>query len=98
MEMNTIDSLPRIDKYTCKFENPVMEERYKGAKWARVKKVINFAMIFMPLMFLFDAKSVYGMSGGFHPVLLGFPVFIALFLSFLWWPERFKARHFDIIL
>jgi class 3 adenylate cyclase len=96
--MNTIDRLPRIDKYTCRFENPVMEERYMAAKWARVKKAINFAMIFMALVFLLDAKSAYSMSGGFHPVLLCFPVFIALFLSFLWWPERFKARHFDIIL
>jgi class 3 adenylate cyclase len=96
--MNRNNTLPRIDKYTCKFENPVMEERFMTAKWDRVKKAINFAMGFMCLVFLADTHMTYSVLGGFHPVLLGYPLFIALFLSFLWWPERLKSRNFDLIV
>jgi class 3 adenylate cyclase len=96
--MDTTETLPRIDRYTCKFENPVMEERYKLAKWMRVKRPIHIAMVFMALVLMSDTHSSYGMAGGFHPLLLIYPVFIGLFLSFLWWPERLKGRYFDLIL
>ena len=43
--MNNND-LARIDRYTCKFENPVMEDRFMAEKWKRVKRPINFAIIF----------------------------------------------------
>ena len=40
------NDLARIDRYTCKFENVVMEDRFMDEKWKRVKKPINFAIIF----------------------------------------------------
>tara|TARA_B100001175_G_C19359982_1_gene566627 strand:+ start:97 stop:792 length:696 start_codon:yes stop_codon:yes gene_type:complete len=43
--MSNINELVRIDKYTCKFENPVMENRFMGEKYERVKKPISFAII-----------------------------------------------------
>ena len=62
----TTTSLPRIDKYTCKFENPVIEERYMTEKWNRVRKSINFALLLVSLVFTMDLFSNYGMLGGFH--------------------------------
>ena len=71
--------ISRIDRYTCKFENPVMEDRYMGEKWERVKKPVSFAIIFLAIMFVFDAYNVFNMLGGeFKPVLLGYPFFILL--------------------
>ena len=31
--MNSTNDLARIDRYTCKFENPVMEDRFMAEKW-----------------------------------------------------------------
>ena len=78
--MQNSSELARIDRYTCKFENPVMEDRYMGEKWERVKKPVNFAIIFLAIMFVFDAYNVFNMLGGeFKPLLLGYPFFILLF-------------------
>ena len=96
--MQNSSELARIDRYTCKFENPVMEDRYMGEKWERVKKPVSFAIIFLAIMFVFDAYNVFNMLGGeFKPVLLGYPFFILLFLSFFKLPEELKKRKFDVI-
>ena len=92
--MTTKSSLPRIDKYTCKFENPVMEERFMAEKWARVKNAIQFALIFFALIFCFDAFSTYEMIG-VQPILFAYPIFSGLCISFFWLPERWKSRYFD---
>ena len=95
--MQNFSELARIDRYTCKFENPVMEDRFMGEKWERVKKAVSFALIFFAITFVFDAYNVYSMLGEFRPILLGYPVFIFLFLSFFKLPENLKKRKFDII-
>ena len=96
--MKNLKELARIDRYTCKFENPVMEERFMGEKWNRVKKPISFAIIFFAIMFVFDGYNVYNMLGGeFKLLLLGYPFFILLFLSFFKIPEELKKRKFDVI-
>ena len=78
--MTNSNDLARIDRYTCKFENPVMEDRFMAYKWVRVKKPINFAIIFFAIIFIFDAYNVYNMIGEFKLFLLGYPVFILLYL------------------
>jgi class 3 adenylate cyclase len=94
--MNNND-LARIDRYTCKFENPVMEDRFMAEKWKRVKRPISFAIIFFTIIFIFDAYNVYNMIGEFKLFLLGYPVFILLYLSWFKFPERLKRKKFDII-
>ena len=94
--MNNND-LARIDRYTCKFENPVMEDRFMAEKWKRVKRPISFAIIFFAIIFIFDAYNVYNMIGEFKLFLLGYPVFILLYLSWFKFPERLKKQKFDII-
>ena len=96
--MNKTNDLARIDRYTCKFENPVMEDRFMAEKWKRVKKPVTFAIIFFVIIFNFDAYNVFNMLGGeFKPILLGYPFFILLYLSFFKLPEKLKKRNFDVI-
>tara|TARA_B100000674_G_scaffold259917_1_gene214329 strand:- start:151 stop:1461 length:1311 start_codon:yes stop_codon:yes gene_type:complete len=96
--MQNFSELARIDRYTCKFENPVMEDRFMGKKWERVKKPVSFAIIFLAIMFVFDAYNVFNMLGGeFKPLLLGYPFFIILYLSFFKLSEELKKRRFDVI-
>ena len=95
--MTKTKELSRIDRYTCKFENPVMEDRFMAEKWVRVKKPINFAIIFFAIIFIFDAYNIYNMIGEFKLFLLGYPVFILLYLSWFKLPERLKKQNFDII-
>ena len=90
--MNNND-LARIDRYTCKFENPVMEDRFMAEKWKRVKKPISFAIIFFAIIFIFDAYNVYNMVGEFKLFLLGYPFFILLYLSWFKLPENLKKRN-----
>ena len=95
--MNNNNNLARIDRYTCKFENPVMEDRFMAEKWKRVKKPINFAIIFFTIIFIFDGFNVYNMIGVFKPFLLGYPFFILLYLSWFKLSEKLKKKKFDII-
>ena len=96
--MSNYNEIARIDRYTCKFENPVMEDRFMGEKWKRVKKPANFAVIFFSIISLADAFNVYEVMGGFSYNLLAFPLFILGFLSFFLVPEEFKKKKFDLIL
>ncbi len=45
----------RIDKYTCKFVNPVMENQYMTAQWPRVKKRLSFGLIFICFVLVLDS-------------------------------------------
>ena len=78
--MSNSNELARIDRYTCKFENPVMEERFMAAKWERVKKPINFAVLFFSFLFATDSYNTFEMLGQFDLILLAYPVYILLFL------------------
>ncbi len=42
--------LPRIDRYTCRFENPVMEDQHMSEKWSRIRKGLNFGLGFISLV------------------------------------------------
>ena len=53
------DELPRIDKYKCTFENPVMENKYMTAKWARIRKPIKFACGLLGLIMALNTFEAY---------------------------------------
>lgn len=74
------NDLARIDRYTCKFEKPVMEDRFMADKWTRVKNSVSLATIFFAIIFNFDAYNVYNMMGEFKFFMLGYPLFILLYL------------------
>ena len=92
------DEISRIDRYTCKFENPVMEEQFMEAQWMRLKKILNFGLLFLSIVLIFDTFTAYERFGGFNLILLGFPILIGVLLSFFILPESFKAKKHGLIL
>ena len=98
LEMYNSPELPRIDRYTCKFENPVLEEQYMGEQWSRVKKALNFAFGLMSLVMLVDFYEAYGRMGGFKPIQLGFLVIISLVAFFVTRSDTFKSKYFSIFM
>ena len=79
--MNNTNDLARIDRYTCKFENPVMEDRFMAEKWKRVKKPISFAIIFFASfggsflgMYLYDFGIFHAITFGSLVLLLFMPL------------------------
>jgi len=93
-----IDDLPRIDRYTCKFENPVMEDQYMASQMMKVKKGLSFALVFLTLVLVFDTFASFERFGGFKPILLGFPILIGLVLSFFILPESLKEKRHGLFL
>ena len=92
------NELPRIDRYTCKFENPVLEEKYLNEEWFRIKKGLNFGLIFISLVMLLDFYEAYRRMGGFEAIQLGFFVFIGLFALFFSISEKFKSKYYSSYL
>ena len=90
--------LPRIDRYTCKFENPVLEEQYMGEQWSRVKKALNFTFGLMSLVMLVDFYEAYGRMGGLKPIQLGFLVIICVIALFATRPDNFKSKYFSTFI
>ena len=91
-----IDALPKIDRYTCKFENPVMEDQYMASQWGKVKKGLNFALFFICCVLVVDTFTALEKHNGFKPILLGFPILIGLILSFFFLPKSFKEKRHGI--
>lgn len=91
-----IDALPKIDRYTCKFENPVMEDQYMASQWGKVKKGLSFALFFICCVLVVDTFTALEKHNGFKPILLGFPILIGLILSFFFLPESFKEKRHGI--
>ena len=48
------EQIPRIDRYTCRFENSVMEDQFLDQEWSRIKKGLNFGLILLSLVLLLD--------------------------------------------
>ena len=90
--------IARIDRYTCKFENSVMEDQFMSEEWSRVKKALNFAFALMSLVMLVDFYEAYGRMGGFKPIQLGFLVIIGLVAFFVTRPDTFKSKYFSIFM
>ena len=58
--------ISRIDRYTCRFENSVMEDQFLDQEWSRIKKGLNFGLIFLSLVMLLNFYDAYQRMGGFH--------------------------------
>jgi len=92
------NNFSRIDRYTCKFENPVMEDQFMESQWIKLKKILNFAIIFISFVLVFDTFTAYQKFGGFRPILIGFPICIGMSLSFFIFPESFKAKRHGLFV
>ena len=90
--------IARIDRYTCKFENSVMEDQFMNEEWSKLKKVLNFGLAFISLVMLLDFFEAYQRMGGFKSIQLGFLVILGLIAFFYSRPETFKSKYFSTYL
>ena len=90
--------IPRIDRYTCKFENSVMEDQFLTEEWSKIKKGLNFGLILLSLVLLLDFSEAYQRMGGFKVIQLGFFVIIGLIALFLSRSETFKSKYYSTYL
>ena len=93
-----VEQIPRIDRYTCKFENSVMEDQFLTEEWSKIKKGLNFGLILLSLVLLLDFSEAYQRMGGFKVIQLGFFVIIGLIALFLSRSETFKSKYYSTYL
>ena len=90
--------IARIDRYTCKFENSVMEDQFMSGEWSRLKKALNFGFAFISLVMFLDFFEAYQRMGGFKSIQLGFLVILGLIAFFYSRTETFKSKYFSTYL
>ena len=90
--------IARIDRYTCKFENSVMEDQFMSEEWSRLKKALNFGFAFISLVMFIDFFEAYQRMGGFKSIQLGFLVILGLIAFFYSRTETFKSKYFSTYL
>ena len=90
--------LSRIDRYTCKFENSVMEDQFLDQEWSRIKKGLNFGLIFISLVMLLDFYEAYQRMGGLKAIQIGFFVIIGSAAFFISKSESYKSKYYSIYL
>ena len=89
--------ISRIDRYTCKFENPVMEEKYINHLWVNRSKVINFLLVIFPMVFLFDSYDLYSRIG-FSFNIFGPVIFALITLSFRFVGDEVKSKYHGVFI
>ena len=92
------EQIPRIDRYTCRFENSVMEDQFLDQEWSRIKKGLNFGLIFISLVMLIDFYEAYQRMGGLKAIQIGFFVIIGLAALFITRSESYKSKYYSIYL
>ena len=92
------EQIPRIDRYTCRFENSVMEDQFLDQEWSRIKKGLNFGLIFLSLVMLLDFYEAYQRMGGLKAIQIGFFVIIGLAILFITRTESYKSKYYSIYL
>ena len=90
--------LSRIDRYTCKFENSVMEDQFLDQEWSRIKKGLNFGLIFISLVMLLDFYEAYQRMGGLKAIQIGFFVIIGFAAFFISRTESYKSKYYSTYL
>ena len=91
------NQISRIDRYTCKFENPVMEEKYINHLWVNRSKAINFILIIFPIIFLFDSYDLYSKTG-FSFNIFGPVIFALITLFFRFTDDEVKSKYHGIFI
>ena len=89
--------ISRIDRYTCKFENPVMEEKYINHLWVNRSKAINFILIIFPIVFLFDSYDLFSRTG-FSLNIFGPVIFALITISFIFAGDEVKSKYHGVFI
>ena len=64
--MSNIKNLPRIDRYSCKFENQILEKDFTFFRLNKISKVLKFSYFFFSVIMLVDIYDFYFRIESFH--------------------------------
>ena len=95
--MNIIESLPRIDRYSCKFENPILEQDFTLNRLEKISRFLTFSYFFFSVIMLADIYDFYFRIESFHMLML-INVFISIAMLFIGFSKgEFKIKNFSKI-
>ena len=75
-----------------------MEDQFLDQEWSRIKKGLNFGLIFISLVMLLDFYEAYQRMGGLKAIQIGFFVIIGLAALFITRSESYKSKYYSIYL
>ena len=96
--MQIDESLPRIDRYTCCFENPVMESRCREHRWNLNRRYIDGIFVVVGSIMIIDMITIFKDVGMVMPVPVLHPLLIAFFFGFLFTSTQFRKRRHEVVL
>ena len=95
--MSDIKNLPRIDRYSCKFENQILEKDFTFFRLNKISKLLNFSYFFFSVIMLVDIYDFYFRIESFH-ILMLINVFISITMLIVGFSKGdFKIRHYSSI-
>ena len=95
--MNNVRNLPRIDRYSCKFENLILEKEFTFFRLNKISKFLTFSYFFFSVIMLADIYDFYWRIESFHILMLINVIisFVMLIIGFS--KGDFKIRHYSSI-
>ena len=95
--MSNIKDLPRIDRYSCKFENPVLEKEFTTFRLNKIRGLLTFSYFFFSIIMLVDIYDFYFRIKSFHPLMF-INVFISIAMLIIGFSKKdFKIKNYSII-
>ena len=95
--MSYIESLPRIDRYLCKFENPILEQDFTSHRLKKISKLLTFSYFLFSVAIAADIYDLYSRIESLHPLML-MNVVISISMLFLVLSRgEFKITNYSTI-
>ena len=95
--MSYIESLPRIDRYLCKFENPIHEQDFTSHRLKKISKILTFSYFLFAVAIAADIYDLYSRIESLHPLML-MNVVISISMLFLGLSRgEFKITNYSTI-
>ena len=95
--MSYIESLPRIDRYLCKFENPILEQDFTSHRLKKISKILTFSYFLFAVAIAADIYDLYSRIESLHPLML-MNVVISISMLFLGLSRgEFKITNYSTI-
>jgi len=80
--MSYIESLTRIDRYLCKFENPILEQDFTSHRLKKISRLLTFSYFLFSVAIAADIYDLYSGIESLHPLML-MNVVISISMLFL---------------